>query len=412
MKHIASLIFGVLTLAAILASSGCSKRYDWRMTLHEDGSEPYDLRVFSQLLKEAVGSDQYEHPEYNLLKALQNTDEKTLYVYAGHYPYHDKEETAALRKFIEAGNSVLIINNNYPQILVDSLCNLKSLEGVAPDSSLSQTIPLSTVKDSIIQVEHSQTERKGEIYYKRGVNIFPADWEFYNDSILQLTNARKKLLLNNQYPFGIELPVKNGKFFLVSEAMLFTNYHLRNEDNFKVVNDFMADIVFDAVIYDQSRKYSSAGGQNFGQSPLFYFFKFESFRYAWWTLLAGVLLYLMFNFKRKVKPMPLLPDKSNKSLLYVNTVALMYYKNTAHLQIARMAADVFLFDVRRKYRINTSKLDHEFVESLAIKTQKHRSKAKSLTEKIISLKGLTQLSEDGFLRFFEVLNEFKQAMKQ
>ncbi len=412
MKTACTMRFGMLFLAGVLLITGCSKKNDWRITLREDGSEPYDLRVFTRLLKDAVGSDHYENPEYNLTTALQDAESKTLYVYAGYYPYYNEEELTALKEFTAAGNSVLIINNNFPQIVVDSLCNLNLFENAGPDSAIAQTISLPSISDSIVQIQHAQTGKEGEVYFKSGVNIYRENWNFFNDSLILLTGAQEKWWFNHNRAAAIDLPMKNGHFILISEALPLTNYHLRNENNFILVNDLLADIEFEAVIFDQSRSYSSAQGSDFNRSPLFYFFRFESFRYAWMILLIAVLLYLLFNFKRKVRNMPLLPDKTNKSLLYVNTVSLMYYKNKAHLHIARMAAEVFLFEVRRKYRIKTSKLDNVFIEALATKTQKHRSEAKLLTEKIISLKELAQLSEDGFLHFFEVLNAFKKAMKQ
>lgn len=405
-------ILGVLMLLGLLAISGCKKQHNWNITLREDGEEPYDLRVFTRLLKDAVGSDHYKNPEYNLPKELESIEEKTLYVYAGNYPFYKVDELEALRKFVDDGNSLLIVTNAFQQVLADSLCDLNMAEGVSADSIYGQTLPLWSFNDSAPEIKHTKTGSKAPVYYKEGTKINTVGWEFFQDSLLRLAGAHKKLVLNDEYALAVELPRETGKIIFMSEALPVTNYHLRNKQNFEVVNDLLAEFEFETVIFDNSRGFANMQNDGFQRSPLFYFFQFPGFRYAWLTLLAMALLYLLFNSKRKVRAMQLLPDKSNKSLLYVHTVSLMYYKNKAHLQIARMAGDVFLFEVRRKYRINTSKLDAEFIDALAAKTKKPRSEAKSLTNKIISLKGLTTLSEDGFLRFFETLNDFKRVMKQ
>ncbi len=409
MKRVGTyLILGFIGLLTLTA--GCKKAYNWNITLREEGKQPYDLYVFTQLLKNAVGSDQYYNPEYDLLNTLDQVPAKTLYISAGFWQSYSPEEMSRLREFVNRGGSVLVVSGAFQQVLADSLCDLNLLGRLPADSVPPQSLRLSSFNDSIPILKHTGSGKASEMYYKVQNRISPVNWEYYSDSVMQAAKARKRLLLNNTYPIAIEMPSWKGKVIFMSEALPLTNYHMKNEDNFEVINSLMDDFDFEAVIFDRSRRFQNMQQSDFDQSPLFYFFKFKGFRFAWLTLLALVLLYLLFNYKRRTRVMQLMPDKSNKSLMYVETISLMYYKNRAHLAIAKIAAKIFLFDVRRKYRINTSKLDDDFVELLAEKTNLPYKSAKLMRDKIHALKGINQLSEEGFLSFFQLLNRFKKVI--
>ena len=61
-------------------------------------------------------------------------------------------------------------------------------------------------------------------------------------------------------------------------------------------------------------------------SPLRFILSQPALKWAWYLLLAGVLIFIIFNLRRTQRPIPILPKNLNTSVEFVKTIGNLYYQ--------------------------------------------------------------------------------------
>lgn len=94
----------------------------------------------------------------------------------------------------------------------------------------------------------------------------------------------------------------------------------------------------------------------------------DALRYSWWLLLAGLLLFVIFNAKRKQRIVPVIEPLKNKSAEFVKSVGNLYLQEGDFHDMMAKKAQYFLNKVRMELMIETQILDETFAKKLHVKT--------------------------------------------
>jgi len=94
----------------------------------------------------------------------------------------------------------------------------------------------------------------------------------------------------------------------------------------------------------------------------------KNLKWAYYLVLIGVLLFILFNGKRVQSIIPIKKPLVNQSLAFVQTIANMYFKKDSHKTIATYKIKYTLAQIRQKYHIETDLYKAEFNRELALKT--------------------------------------------
>ena len=82
-------------------------------------------------------------------------------------------------------------------------------------------------------------------------------------------------------------------------------------------------------------------------------------------MLITVVLYILFTMKRTQRIIPVLEQKSNSSLAFVQLVSTLHFENGNHLDMARKKMRYFLFFIRTHYGLHAHALTKEYIDTLA-----------------------------------------------
>lgn len=83
--------------------------------------------------------------------------------------------------------------------------------------------------------------------------------------------------------------------------------------------------------------------------------------------------------KRKQRPVPVIPVTGNSTAAFVETIGRLYYSKKDHGNLALKMAQHFLEKTRKRYYLDTSRLDEGFARDLAAKSGKDLDGAQRLT---------------------------------
>jgi hypothetical protein len=84
----------------------------------------------------------------------------------------------------------------------------------------------------------------------------------------------------------------------------------------------------------------------------------------------SLLIFIIFNAKRKQRVVPEIPPLRNTSVDFAKTIGNLYYQEGNHHTIIEKQIIYFLEHVRNEYHIDTYTLDNAFIEKLHLKTGK------------------------------------------
>jgi hypothetical protein len=91
-------------------------------------------------------------------------------------------------------------------------------------------------------------------------------------------------------------------------------------------------------------------------------------RLAFYIGLIGILLFVLFNIKRKERIIPIVKPNSNSTVVFTETVGRLYLQQKNNHNIAMKMITYFYEYLRKKYFINTSVINKEFINSLSGKS--------------------------------------------
>ncbi|WP_244299013.1 hypothetical protein [Flavobacterium nitrogenifigens] len=103
---------------------------------------------------------------------------------------------------------------------------------------------------------------------------------------------------------------------------------------------------------------------------------------AWYLGLLGILIFMIFNAKRKQRVVPIIKPLQNLTVDFTKTIGNLYYQEGDHTNIIDKKIIYFLEKIRTDYLLDTSKLDDDFITKLHYKTGKDEKDIRDVVQLI------------------------------
>ncbi|MEM9648228.1 MAG: DUF4350 domain-containing protein [Bacteroidota bacterium] len=216
--------------------------------------------------------------------------------------------------------------------------------------------------------------------------------------LVDSTDAVSKGINLIQQPFG------NGKIILSTFPKAFTNYFILKDDHRDYTAGLLSYIDKSKQIYMDNHHKS---GKSFYTSPMYLFLNTKEFKWAYYMVLIGALIYVIFEGKRKQRAIPIVTPLKNQTLAFTRTIADMYFEKGEQKQITQHKISYFLEYIRSRLHMSTQKLDDSFLKNLAIRSNNDLDDVKSLFKLITQLQSQERIPDNGL----EELNKKIEAFK-
>lgn len=364
-------VLGAIALF-IIVKLMAPRQFDWSVTYAHNDRNPYGTYVLHSLLPGIFENKPIHHSYqtlYELKDSLQADD--NIFIITSDFRC-GKEDTEALLRHVEQGGTAFISSEHYWGVFADTL--QITVRYLYSDIALK--------KDSAFLKfanHHLDTTR---MFYYRGNNIV--------NYFSRFDKSRTTVIARNRYNHPVSIRVQWGKGFMIlnTTPMAFTNIYMLAKDN----DDFVsAHLSYLPVAGIQRTEFYHLGRMEAG-TPLRFILSSEPLRWGYYITAITLLLFMIFESKRKQRIIPVIKPLPNTSLQFVTTIGNLYYQHGNHKDLAEKKIN-FLFDyIRTHYRLNTNRIDEPFITAVAAKSGFPIAEVQSLFNLIGFILSSTQIS--------------------
>jgi len=381
---------------------------------------------FSKELKDQKRNSKGTFILYELLKEYKNTVslktisdpiDKSLRSYNSDYPSvyflvdskleFSRKSADSLYKFIEKGNIAFVSAESLNSSFYGHFCaqnpfnnyrdTVFNLNFYHEDLKLNTHYPLKIVKKEKV-TRHSWR------YIK--------EYESYYDDELVIISTDKE----NEHPIFIKFPIGDGWLFLHSVPEAFYNESMFTEGGLAYAESVFSNLPKGHYLWhEHSKKWNplddfdenNTNNVNINkESPLQYILENRSLRWAYILLLASLFLYIAFKIKRKQRVIPPVEPNNNNSLEFVNTVSKLYLQQEKHYKFIKHYEQSFIRFIKDKYYISSPKIDDDYIEHIALKSQIDENKIKEIFNGLDKAKKTHNYTADDLIKLHKKIEYF------
>ncbi|OJX31180.1 MAG: hypothetical protein BGO86_04625 [Chryseobacterium sp. 36-9] len=162
----------------------------------------------------------------------------------------------------------------------------------------------------------------------------------------------------------VKINFGKGHFYVHSEPLILTNYYF-----LKSKNKYLENVL--SYLPDRQTVWFVETDTPLSMSPMRFILNNPPLRYAWYLLLLGLLIFVLFNAKRKQRIVPVIEPLKNTSLDFIRSIGNLYLQEGDFHEMMAKKAQYFLNRIRMDLLIDTQHLDEQFINKLHLKTGKN-----------------------------------------
>lgn len=394
------ILLGVLILllgALVFFEANQKDPVNWFPSYSNKDKIPLGTYVFfEELEKQAPNLEEINVPPFEFLK--YGGIEQGTYFFIGHSLMFDKVEVQHLLNWVDKGNTLFVASNNISSTLLDTL-KLSQKSRVRKNGL--ENFPQYNLVNPQLKSDSLYTFQKDkEIIHFNEIDTLQQE-------VLGLVHIKNENLKDPQdFINFIEAPFGKGKILIHSSPEVFSNFFLlSNEQQYKYTQKVLSYLDMNATHFYWDNHYS--GGKTINTSPLYILLNNRYLKWAYYFVLIGTLIFVLFEGKRKQKSIPIRNPLKNKTYEYTQTIAGMYLERNDHTGIAHKMIDQFYLGLRQKYQINTQKSNTNLINDIAHKTNHSLEEVKELIEYLQLQQQKTMISKEDLKEINQKITNFK-----
>lgn len=195
-----------------------------------------------------------------------------------------------------------------------------------------------------------------------------------------------------------------GTIILSAFPQAFTNYFLLTASNQNYTAGLLSYINASEMIYVDNH-YKS--GKTYYASPLYIMLNNKGLKWAYYTMLIGVLIYVIFEGKRKQRAIPIINPLRNQTIDFTITIANMYYEKGKHKEMVNHIINHLLEYIRVHFHLQTTNIDETFITHLAARSNNTFEDTSNLFKTIENFNDKTQINSTELERLNTLIENFK-----
>jgi Domain of unknown function (DUF4350) len=382
----------LLFAGAIAIEFSKPKPINWSRTYNEKHKIPYGTFILYNELETLFPESKIQNitvTPYEYFDNLYDWEDSTYlttgtYIYIDEYAKTDDVSAQELIDFASFGNTLFLSTTYLPKKITDSLF-IETKNDYSFKGKASFNLANPSFKNDSITIEKGLSN----IYFSK------------LDSTTTTVLGYQKFDSISRINF-VKVNYGMGTIYLHLQPIAFTNYTLLKKDNKKYASAILSFLPDDTIFFDSQNKKRN----ELASTPLRYILSQPALKWAWYLALLSLLVFIVFNAKRKQRIVKVIKPIQNTTVAFTKTIGNLYYETKDHNTIIDKKITFFLEHVRRSYVLDTTILDEKFVKTLALKSGQDISTLKKLINLIVHLKAKQLCNEDDLLRLNKLIEDF------
>ena len=387
------LIALLVVLIVILADMYKPKKLNWFPSYTAEDKIPFGTYILYNTLSDVFPNQPIistYYPPYNTLKkdsAVAN------YLFINRNISFSKFDLNKLMPFAYKGGNVFLAGEDFNWEFLDTF-NIK-IHYYIPDN---ERISLLDNPDTISYNFTAKPYKRSENYY------FKKDYLYQHFTSYDTTQT--EVLGINSYGKPNFIRIKHGKgyFYINLLPQMFTNYQLADTANYDYAYHALSYLpANNRIIWDENFKI----GKRVITSPLRFILTNKPLRNAYYLLLFLILLFFVFEAKRKQRIIPEISPPTNATMEFIDVMGRLYFNNEPPEATAQKKLYFWMNYIRLHYKTKPENSDesiHKIAQMSGVK--------KDLIIKIFSYKDKPYINEKELITLHTLLTEFYKTKKK
>lgn len=358
-------VIAALLLGIALIDAGAQRPVDWSKTYNIRHKIPFGLFIlYEELPNILMGDREFENFADGYYDHMVHLDSVGQYdvgvIEIGSSAYLYREDVDKVLDYVNEGGEVFLSSPSISYLLLDTL-NL-SMDYL----SYQKFYPTDE------NISYSLVGAEEQIYLERNDHYMVFDTlDRQTCTILGYLHADEYAL-----PNFISVSHGKGKFYLHLVPMMFTNYNMLNEDSYRYVSAAINVLQHKHIHwYDRYARWEES------RTPLRVILGMKGFAQAWYLLLVGLVLLMIFKGRREQRAVKVVLPEPNMSRDFAMAIGALYYESGQPGNIIKKKIDYFLYDLRNLYQVETLDLGNsKMIRLLALKSGINEFEVKQLMQ--------------------------------
>jgi hypothetical protein len=372
----------LLIIGVIWTDYNRPKPIDWSPSYAVHHKKPFGLYILDKEINQLIAPEpvyRFRVSPYEYLDDSYSYEDSLDYNYTArgnlllinNYDETDEYSWEEILYFVEEGNQAVVSLNSFPKYLRDTL-------GFTTEFG-----KFNLMNDSLRFTLANSTKNYGYFSKELGSSYFKS-WNKKRTQVLgyQLTGKEKQ-------PNFIKVNYGDGAFFLHTQPTVFTNYHLLKQPQYTYVEDFFGQLPKAPIHWSQ---YGQSRNQ-LSDSPLRFIMSQPGLKSVWYLFLIGMIVFMIFNAKRRQRVVPIITPLTNTTLDFVKTIGNLYFREGDHHALMDKKIIYFLERIRNDYMLDTRELNEHFIKKLHLKTNKPLEHIETVVRLILNHRKRTSSTE-------------------
>lgn len=346
-KYIAYLVvfIGIYVFIQLISP----KSHNWEFTLSHVDKNPYGTFVLNELTTDLFDTIHVSNTTfYEMLNGQTRTTSVIGIATRMNLP---NEDTEALFNYVSKGNNALLSAHYFYGQLADTL-NLQTSDYLFTNGNFldKQDSMQLHFTSAALDTTALFTYRRDNIH-----NYFEA-----YDTLRTTVIARNEM----GEPVTINIRLGKGSLILNSTPLAFTNINMLNKHN----NSFVSQTL--SYLNDTNLEWTEYYhlGRLEASTPLRFILSNEPLAWAYYIIIISLIVFIVFEAKRKQRIIPVIQPLANTTLEFVATIGNLYYQRGDHKNIAEKKIAFFYNLLRTNYYIDLHYITNHKLEVISAKT--------------------------------------------
>lgn len=405
MKSIHIYILCILLLLVILFAVEYSlpKSFIWRPTFAHTDYQPFGCAIFDDVVSTSLpqGYEVCNETFYQIKnrepKGIGEETSPNILAIAQELKL-TQVDREALFAMVSSGSKAVLVASSFNRLLQDTL-GFKTSSLLFDINYLKRYIS----GNREIGLETIHWCDTASVYPPAQYTFLPHLLEayFYDCDSLNTT------LSKDSYPMAITQKMGQGEITLVSTPLLFTNYGMLDNENAAYLFRLLSRLKDAPTVRVVSYETASMGVEEI-QTPFRYILEQPPLRWALYTTMLTLLLFVLFSMRRQQRAIPVIRKPQNKSLEFTELIGTLYHQKGNTCDLVHKKYIYFADTLRRTIRVDVEETqdESELAERIAHHTGIEKNKIEWTLRRVLPVvRGEKMVLENEMKNLIDELNE-------
>ena len=377
------LLFAVFVILMFVIQTRMPVAFKWEPTFRHNDGEPFGCMVFDSVMTKSLPKG-YKITQHSLSSIAQEMDStgkvRNVLVVGQEIPLSENDNKAMKSIMKKGGKVMLVMSTSYDnKNMTDSLLGADYNMGT-------YTKGYFTVSGFIRNLE-GNGYMNDTVYWHDGTGNYPQSvYRFYKglidsglfvwDSVKVKTVASKAFDEKETRGFVCTRKYGKGQIILCAAPLLCTNYGVLSNDTRGLVFRMMSlvsdrevvrtEVYCKGILDENTNEEKTLLGLITSNKPLLW---------AWRLMGITLIVFMIFNARRRQKVIPVIERPRNHSLEFVKLIGTLFYHNHNHVDLVCKKFALFKEDILKKTGIDLGDETIDLEDSIQLLS--HRTGMKS-----------------------------------